>query len=167
MKSYLEKLFIVEGIILGIIGILFLINPVRSLLAFTSIMGILIIIYSIMKVIRGWSTDSKFIYLIIGIIDILFGLILIMYPIATIENLILFFGIWALIRGIYNLIISIKFHRFGFNLETLYNVLCILVGLLIAVYPFVVLFALPYIPYVLGVYFIIVAVFEIYLGFKL
>lgn len=167
MKNYLEKLFIIEGIILGIIGILFFTRPIQSLLAFTSICGTLIIIYAVMRIIRGWSTDSKILYLILGIIDILFGLILLFYPIPTIENLILFFGIWALIRGIYNLIVSFKYHRFGMNMETLYNALAIIFGLIIAINPFVVIFALPYIPYVLGVYFIVVAVFEIYLGFKI
>ena len=37
MKSYLDKIFILEGILLAIIGVLFFINPVNAFFNFTTI----------------------------------------------------------------------------------------------------------------------------------
>ena len=75
MKSYLDKIFILEGILLAIIGVLFFINPVNAFFNFTTICGILIIIAGILRIIRAFGgTDSKMYYILTGIIDILFGL---------------------------------------------------------------------------------------------
>lgn len=167
MKSYIDKLFILEGIILAIIGIMFFINPLESLLTFTTISGILIIIYAISRIVRSWKFENKFLSLTIGIIDILFGVILILYPLTTIENMILFFGIWALIRGIVNIVLSFSTHSFGLNFFTFYNIISVILGLLIAFYPYITFFALAYVPYVIGGYFIFVAICEIYVGYKI
>lgn len=59
MKSYLDKIFILEGILLAIIGVLFFINPVNAFFNFTTICGILIIIAGILRIIRAFGTDSK------------------------------------------------------------------------------------------------------------
>ena len=76
MKSYLDKIFILEGILLAIIGVLFFINPVNAFFNFTTICGILIIIAGILRIIRAFGTDSKMYYILTGIIDILFGFII-------------------------------------------------------------------------------------------
>ena len=80
MKSYLDKIFILEGILLAIIGVLFFINPVNAFFNFTTICGILIIIAGILRIIRAFGTDSKMYYILTGIIDILFGFIIFKSP---------------------------------------------------------------------------------------
>lgn len=162
-KRKLETTLILEGILFGIIGILFFINPIESFFSFTTVAGILIIITGIFTIIRAFKTTEKAYYVFSGIINILFGLIVWLSPISTTETLILFYGIWAVVRGIYLLIISIKRRKIGFNLNTLYNVLLIVLGILILVNPIVTLFATPYI---IGIYFIISAICEIFLGFE-
>lgn len=162
-KSRLETVLILEGILFGIIGILFFINPIESYFSFTTVAGILLIIAGIFTIIRAFKTDEKLYYIFSGIINILFGLIVWFIPIPTTETLILFYGIWALIRGIYLLILSIKRKKIGFNINTLYNVLLIVLGLLILSNPIVTLLATPYI---IGIYFIVSAICEIYLGFQ-
>ena len=87
MKSYLDKIFILEGILLAIIGVLFFINPVNAFFNFTTICGILIIIAGILRIIRAFGTDSKMYYILTGIIDILFGFIIWFNPISTTETL--------------------------------------------------------------------------------
>ena len=44
MNSFLEKFFILEGVLLAIIGVLFFTNPIGSFLNFKNICGVLIII---------------------------------------------------------------------------------------------------------------------------
>ncbi len=162
-KSKLEATLILEGILFGIIGILFFINPMESYFSFTTVAGILLIIAGIFRIIRAFKTDEKAYYIFNGIINILFGLIVWFTPVSTTQTLILFYGIWALIRGIYLLILSIKRKKIGFNVNTLYNISLIVLGLLILSNPIVTLLATPYI---IGIYFIVSAICEIYLGFQ-
>lgn len=162
-KSRLEATLMLEGILFGIIGILFFINPIESYFSFTTVAGILLIIAGIFTIIRAFKTDEKAYYIFSGIINILFGLIVWFTPVSTTQTLILFYGIWALIRGIYLLILSIKRKKLGFNVNTLYNVSLIILGLLILSNPIVTLLATPYI---IGIYFIVSAICEIYLGFQ-
>ena len=162
MKSYLDKIFILEGILLAIIGVLFFINPVNAFFNFTTICGILIIIAGILRIIRAFGTDSKMYYILTGIIDILFGFIIWFNPISTTETLIIVFGIWILLKGIYSIILA-----FGFNAVTILSIISIILGGIVFIAPLSVVFVLPYIPYILGVCFIVLAVTEIYLGYKL
>ncbi|GAA0863139.1 HdeD family acid-resistance protein [Paraclostridium tenue] len=161
--SKLEATLILEGILFGIIGILFFINPIESYFSFTTVAGIMLIIIGIFTIIRAFKTTEKAYYIFSGIINILFGIIVWFTPISTTETLILFYGVWALIRGIYLLIMSIKRKNIGFNTNTLYNVILIILGLLILSNPIVTLLATPYI---IGIYFIISCIFELYLGFQ-
>ena len=161
--SKLEATLILEGILFGIIGILFFINPIESYFSFTTVAGIMLIIIGIFTIIRAFKTTEKTYYIFSGIINILFGIIVWFTPISTTETLILFYGVWALIRGIYLLIMSIKRKNIGFNTNTLYNIVLIILGLLILSNPIVTLLATPYI---IGIYFIISCIFELYLGFQ-
>lgn len=161
--SKLEATLILEGILFGIIGILFFINPIESYFSFTTVAGIMLIMIGIFTIIRAFKTTEKAYYIFSGIINILFGIIVWFTPISTTETLILFYGVWALIRGIYLLIMSIKRKNIGFNTNTLYNVILIILGLLILSNPIVTLLATPYI---IGIYFIISCIFELYLGFQ-
>lgn len=167
MKNYIGKLFIMEGIILGIIGILFFINPMESLIGFTLAIGILIMLAAGFKITRGWYSPIRLYCILSGTIDILFGLILIFSPIATIETLLVFYGMWSLIRGIFNLVIYIKDKTFGFNFKSISCLVDILIGMIVVLCPIILIVTLPFIPYILGVYFIFLAISEIYLGWKI
>lgn len=158
---------IIEGILMALIGLLFLTKPVNSILTFTLIIGIIFVIYGILKFLRLWNKEHKVLHIIMAIIDILFGLILMLMPISAISTLIIYFGIWAVIRGIYTLIYSSKVHSLGFNFSTIYSIIIIIWGIVIAIYPVVVLLILPIIPIIIGIYFIVIAISEIYLGFKI
>ncbi|MGL5755446.1 MAG: HdeD family acid-resistance protein [Paraclostridium sp.] len=162
-ESRLEKTLILEGILFGIIGILFFTNPIESYFNFTTIAGILMVIIGIFDIVRAFKSTDKGYYIFSGIINIVFGLIVWLTPIATTETLILLYGIWAVIRGIYLFIVSIKRKEIGFNLRTLYYVILVLLGLFILANPILTLLASPYI---IGIYFIVSAIFEIYLGFQ-
>ncbi|MDB2105830.1 DUF308 domain-containing protein [Clostridium paraputrificum] len=167
MKGVLEKAFILEGIILVLLGIIFLVNPVESFFNFTTIFGVLIVISSIIRIIRGLRSDEKIYYILTGIIDLLFGILVWRNPVITIENLILIYGMWTFIKGIYNIIIIVKGKYLGINIPTILSIISIILGGIIAICPIAVLGILVYVPYIIGIYFIIVALFEIYLGYKI
>lgn len=167
MKGVLEKAFILEGIILVLLGIIFLVNPVESFFNFTTIFGVLIVISSIIRIIRGLRSDEKIYYILTGIIDLLFGILVWRNPVITIENLILIYGMWTFIKGIYNIIIIVKGKYLGINILTILSIISIILGGIIAICPIAVLGILVYVPYIIGIYFIIVALFEIYLGYKI
>lgn len=73
--SNLETTLILEGILFGIVGILFFINPIESYFSFTTVAGILLIIAGIFTIVRAFKTTEKAYYIFSGIINILFGLI--------------------------------------------------------------------------------------------
>lgn len=149
---------------MAIVGILFFASPVDSLLSLSIIMGILIIASGIFTLIKAPQTTRKGWYIFSGIINILFGLLLCFFSISTLATLVIFFGAWVLIKGIFSIIGEIQYKSFGFNASTLYSILLIILGLLVLFEPLSFLIATPYI---IGINFIIIAIFEIYLGFKL
>ena len=146
MKKLLEYLFIIEGILFGIIGVLFFINPFSTFSSFINICGVLIIVAGIFAIIRSFTSMNNVFLIVNGTISILF------------------FGLWALIRGIYLFIMAIKYKNLGFNFHTVYIILLFILGLLILFNPFIAILATPYI---IGIFFIVTAICEIYLGFKI
>ena len=164
MKGFLEKLFIIEGIIFGIIGVLFFVNSFSTFVSLVRICSLLLIIAGAITFIRAFLSPYKTLLITNSLISILFGVILLFSPIETMNTLAIFFGIFAIIRGIYLIILSIKYKSFGFNINTIYYILVIILGLLILFNPFTAVLATPYI---IGAFFILTAVCEIYLGFVL
>lgn len=164
MEKASKVLCIIEGLLMGIIGILFFTNPISSLLSLSIIIGIMIIIAGVLALIRAPKTTKKGWLIFRGIINILFGLLLCFSPISTIATLVIFYGAWALVTGIFLIISEIRYKTFGFNMPLLYAILLIILGILILVQPIV---FLEITPYFIGINFIIIAIFEIYLGFKL
>ncbi|EPZ62605.1 hypothetical protein H477_5320 [[Clostridium] sordellii ATCC 9714] len=57
--SNLETTLILEGILFGIVGILFFINPIESYFSFTTVAGILLIIAGIFTIVRAFKTTEK------------------------------------------------------------------------------------------------------------
>lgn len=165
MGKNIEKYLIIEGVILAILGILFFVWPVTSFFEFIYISGIFIIISSIIAIIRGFkSEECKGWIIFAGIVNLLFGILLLFMPVYSTEIIILVFGIWATILGIYLFIVSIKYHDFGFNITTLSNILLIVIGLFIWFEPLATIISTPYL---IGAFFLIKGLHNIYLGFKM
>ena len=162
MEKSAQIFCILEGILMAIVGILFFIKPMDSLLYFTIVAGILIIGSGIFTIIKAFKSSRKGLYIFTGIISVLFGLMLCFVPLESIDVLVIFYGSWALVNGIFLLVGEFTYK--SLNATTLYSILLIILGLLILFEPISFLIATPFI---IGVYFIIIAVFEIYLGFKL
>ncbi|MBM7836368.1 DUF308 domain-containing protein [Clostridium sardiniense] len=157
-------LFIIQGILLAIIGIIFFIYPIEALVNFTMICGIFAFVAGIISIIKAFEADRKGMFIFNGIIDILFGVTLWFSPIYSSEVLVIFFGVWGLIRGISLLCGEFQYKTAGFNIRTIYLILIIVLSILVILYPII---ALAFTPIIIGVYLILIAIFEIYLCFEL
>ncbi|MGL4655091.1 MAG: HdeD family acid-resistance protein [Sarcina sp.] len=163
----MKALCILEGILLAIIGLMAIFNPISSFMSFALIVGILFIAYGVIKFFRLWKDEHKTLHIIMSIIDILFGLILIITPLETASEFVLILGVWAIIRGIYNLIFAAKLKKAGLKFPIFYSIVTLIWGLLIVLCPFFTLVVIATLPFIIGIYFLVIAVSEIYIGFKL
>ncbi|MDO5794134.1 MAG: DUF308 domain-containing protein [Turicibacter sp.] len=164
MTSFLEKMFIVEGILFGIIGLLFFVFPLQTIISLSALIAILFIVVGISTIIRSRQRDGRVFFIFNGIINILFGLVLWLYPISTIDLLIVVYGIWVLVRGAYLMFMSFRNGHFGWNAYTVYNAILVIFGVLVIFQPFSVLITAPYF---IGAALILTAISEIYIGVKL
>ena len=164
MTTYLEKMFIIEGIIFAIIGLLFFIFPLQSIISLSTLIAVLFIIVGVLTIIRSGTREGKWFYIFNGVINILFGLVLWLYPISTLDLLVLIYGIWVLVRGVYLMFISIRNGYFGFNIYTVSNAILVSFGAMVGFQPFSALITAPYF---IGTALIVTALGEIYLGVKL
>lgn len=164
MTSFLEKMFIVEGILFGIIGLLFFVFPLQTIISLSALIAILFIVVGISTIIRSRQRDGRSFFIFNGIINILFGLVLWLYPISTIDLLIVVYGIWVLVRGAYLMFMSFRNGHFGWNAYTVYNAILVIFGVLVIFQPFSVLITAPYF---IGAALILTAISEIYIGVKL
>ncbi len=164
MTSFLEKMFIVEGILFGIIGLLFFVFPLQTIIRLSALIAILFIVVGISTIIRSRQRDGRVFFIFNGIINILFGLVLWLYPISTIDLLIVVYGIWVLVRGAYLMFMSFRNGHFGWNAYTVYNAILVIFGVLVIFQPFSVLITAPYF---IGAALILTAISEIYIGVKL
>lgn len=154
--------FILQGILLAIVGIIFLIKPLESIFNLTIIIGVFILVSGIMSIIKAFKSERRGFFIFNGIIDILFGLTLMFSPVFSTEFLIIFFGVWALIRSISALVAEFQFKKAGFNFRTIYTICLIILSVLIILYPAT---ALVFTPIIIGIDLVLLGVFEIVLAF--
>lgn len=164
MKGFLEKLFIIEGILFGFIGVLFFASSFSTFIIFVKVIALILLIIGVFTSIRAFLTPYPTFIMINGFLSILFGAILLFATIETMDTLAIFFGTWTIIRGVYLFIMSVKYKNFGINFNTIYNVILIALGLWIFFNPIIAILATQYI---IGSYFIITALCEIYLGLQI
>ncbi len=158
MSNLLEKMFIIEGMLFGILGILFILNPINSLILLTDITGIILVSIGILYLIK----DRK--NLVMSIINIILGAGLIAMPAESINLIISFYGAWSIVRGIYILVDAIRNDSDNSKFSIIYSAVIILLGLLILFNPIISFISVPYI---IGAYFIISGLCELYIGFKM
>ncbi|MDQ0149078.1 DUF308 domain-containing protein [Eubacterium multiforme] len=163
MEDLADKLFFAQCIFLGLVGIMFFIFPITSIKYFTIFSGSFIAISGLFKLINSFSIKERVINSIYGILDMFFGLLLVFTNITSIENLVLFYGVWAVVRSIILLFGEIKYKTIGLNFKTIYIIILISIGALIIKYSIVnILLASIFI----GSYFIINAICEVFIYLK-
>ncbi len=98
------------GVLLIIFGIMFIISAESAFSTIVLVAGIIIIIFSVLKMVVVLKSDSMLASFSVpsSIIGIIFGIILIGNSDKAIDVLTLVLGLWFLISGISSLIILIK-----------------------------------------------------------
>lgn len=134
-------LFLAQGILSIILGVLALVWPGSTLVVLTVLFGLLLLLNGIVVVMSaigfaasnlpwGWR-------LTIGLLDILAGLIVIRWPGETAVTVLLFIGFWAILVGISQVIGGIADHAALSHawLVALDGVVSIIFGILMVVWP--------------------------------
>ncbi|MDO5039746.1 HdeD family acid-resistance protein [Clostridium sp.] len=156
--------FILQGVLLAIVGIIFLMYPLESIFNLTMVIGAFVLASGIMSIIKAFKSYRRGFFIFNGIIDILFGLTLLFSPVYSTQFFVIFFGIWGLIRGISALVAEFQFKSAGFNFRTIYTICLIILSVLVILYPVV---ALAFAPILIGINLILFAIFEIILAFEI
>lgn len=163
-RSKYAWLELLEGILLIIAGLISFIHP-------ASILRWIVIIYGILAVITGvadivfYAKTEKYvgigptISLITGILSILAGLMLLVYPDAGVWVIVLLIPIWFIAHSISRLthlsFIRIAAGRFYYYFTLILNVFGIILGFLMIISPNIVIFSVGYI---IGIYLILLGV---------
>ena len=164
MKNIINKMFVIESILLVVLGILFFVKPIESLTLFSTTAGVLLVIVGALEIVRCYNKEYKEYYIFNSLVNILFGLVLALYPLNTVSTLLLVYGIFAIVKGLYLLLVSAKFKKLKVDIKNFVYVLLVIFGLIIVINP---VSLIAYIPYIIGLYFIIISILKIYLGYKL
>ena len=156
--KFLEKIFIMEGILFSILGVLFIFNPVNSLLTLTNVTGLILVGLGILYLVRE---DRN---IIMSLINIILGIGLIAMPAQSINLIVSFYGAWSVVRGIYILIEALRNDQDTNKFSIIYAIVITIIGLLILFNP---ILSFISVPYIIGTYFIISGLCELYIGFKI
>lgn len=156
--------FVLQAILLAILGVIFLRYPLETLINFMFILGIFVVVAGIMSIVKAFKSDTKGFFIFNGVIDVLFGLTLCFSPLYSSEFFVIFFGVWEIIKGISLLCEKFQLKTAGFNFKTIYTIILIILGVLVIIYPII---ALAVAPIVIGIDLLLFAVYEIILCFEI
>ena len=151
MKKSNWLTFLINGLIALIIGSLLLFIPEKTILTLTWYFGLLLLIAGIVLLIisiRNMRSDQPYIIQLTEALAAIFiGFMLVMYTRQSLQMFVILLGIWALIIGIIQMIISFRFREeIGNNKLLLANgIITTLVGILLFFNPFTSLIVLEYI----------------------
>ena len=116
-------------------GIIFILNPMKSVLTLVTAIGILLTATGFVRVIR-YFTDSFFrkgMFLVGGVVDIVLGVLILKHPTLSVNTLTLFIGFWQLFSGITEIGLSLDLKRYSVSrwwLSLLSGILGTVVGYL-------------------------------------
>lgn len=105
MKKHYWLLIFLQGLIALVLGIAAVLWPAKSIVGLTWLIGAFLLLESVLIIIAAfWPTQEKNqssgIMILEGIFGLLFALLVMSYPQVSLQVLILFFAIWAIVSGI-------------------------------------------------------------------
>lgn len=157
--------FLIRGLLFLLVGIYMIASPAESFAALGLIFGFIILITGIVELIRVFSDKThagRSWHLLLGIIDVILGIILV-GNVGASETILRFIaGVWFLFRGLSMLSFSNAGGRSW--LITLGGILIVLLGLMVLFNP---IFGALTIVLWTAWAFIITGIFNIILGFRL
>ena len=141
----LAKKVWIFAIIRGVLGIIFglvaLFAPIATAVVLAIVIGAWAIVdgvFDIIEAIRHRGSSSMALRILWGAVSILFGILVLVWPGMSLGVLVIFVGIWAIIIGVLEIMVSIR-HRSVRNSGWVWGIiggaLAILFGILVLIRP--------------------------------
>ena len=142
--SLAKKIWIfatIRGVLAIIFGLIALFSPIATALALAILIGAYAIvngIFDIIEAIRHRGSSSMVLRIVLGVVSILFGILVLVWPGISLAILVIMVGIWAIIIGILQIVSSVG-HRAVPNSGWVWGIiggaLSILFGILVLIWP--------------------------------
>jgi len=132
---------IIRGVLAIIFGLIALFSPIATALALAIVIGVYAIVngvFDIIEAIRHRGSSSMVLRIVLGVVSILFGMLVLVWPGISLAILVIMVGIWAIIIGILQIVSSVR-HRAIPNSGWVWGIiggaLSILFGILVLIWP--------------------------------
>ena len=159
MKTCLRILWLISGILLIACGVYVLLNPAQTLIGIASLIGLAALFSGAFSLATYFTQKDELFgskgILLDGILDVILGVLLIIYPISSlIANIFLgLMSLWVISKGamaVYHAVLAKKFERHWYVLLII-GILLVLFGILALIKPIITVVAISVI---LGVFLI-------------
>jgi uncharacterized membrane protein HdeD (DUF308 family) len=100
------------GLLSVIAGAIVLAKPSNSLKTLAVIAGIFILIDGIVELIASFSssTENRGLIALLGVLNVIVGILLIRHPIQGVTVIALFIGIWLIVVGVVRFVVAFEMH---------------------------------------------------------
>ena len=134
-------LHLLKGILITLFGLIALFRPDTALVTLVKLFGVFAVAGGIVTLI--FSSGNRHLpgnnfWMAEGIIDILIGIILLIFPEGTVKLFVILIALWAIIMGIFQLTTYARYKHFLFNkhLQLVSGLITIAIGLILLFNPF-------------------------------
>ncbi len=135
-------MLIVESVLFTVMGILMLVRPVGVLSGITFVLGCVLVLLGFYRMVSGFITSHDYgggwLDVIFGIVNIIIGVLFLIYPIGSVISLIYVFIVLFLFKSIGAMVFAInmaraKFGHYVWNL--IVSILLVMLSVALLVYP--------------------------------
>lgn len=169
MKKSNWIIFLINGLIAVLFGLLALFVDIDKIVALTKFIGVFFLIGGLVAFYfsyRNMQAKKPYLLLMVGaIFAILIGAVIAFYPSETLKVFLILIGIWATITGLFQIIISVQMKKKVSNhsLFTLNGIITLIFGLLLFYNP---LGTIKVLFTIIGLLAVVAGVILVYLAFK-
>lgn len=159
-------LSVITGLLMIVLGVLFLARPGASLASIILLVGIFTIVYGVAIVIAGLMgrTESRGWSVAVGVLAVIMGIVVLVWPGATSLAVLYIFAAWAIITGVVDIAHAFTGAQSGGERvwHVVLGLLGIVIGIVFFVHPVNGIVALLWLA---GIYLIVLGVLRIIAGF--
>lgn len=160
---------VVRGVLAIVFGIIAMVSPIGTAIVLAIVIGIFAIVDGIIDLIdafRHRGTSGVGLRVFLGIISLLFGIILLVWPGKTIAFMVILIAIWSIVIGVLQIIANISIRKEApgaWVWGVISGALGVIFGILVLVWPGIGLVTLIWL---VGIWAIVFGIALIVLGFQ-
>ena len=161
---------IIRGVLAIIFGLIALFAPIATAIVLAIVIGAYAIVtgvFDIIEAIRHRGSSSMVLRIVLGVVSILFGMLVLVWPGISLAILVIMVAIWAIIIGALQIVSSVR-HRAVPNSGWVWGIiggaLSVLFGILVLIWPGT---GLVTIIWIIGIWAIVWGIILIVLGVQL